>query len=326
MFYQKNPSLPIIRQDLFIIKREGYAIGFPKKSNWHKDFQEFSMSINLKNAVQNIIPNYFDASLLPLINNLNKDTKSIELSMLEKEKEIQQEHLNLKEKAIELEKKYTTVLIIVAILFLVLAILIYVTLRKTKKDHLKLIEQNFKIDLQQKNISDQNSLLEKKNERLIGLNEEKNSLMRVLAHDLRAPLASIKGLTEITMMDGENLKEDQKTNLNFITETVTRMSRMINNLLDSEAIEKGESKLLLENTELVTIIGSAIRNMQSLASQKQIHLAVQSKVMRAIVKADYVMLMEVLENLISKAKYDGKSFDDVLKEYFTNIKMSELLV
>jgi signal transduction histidine kinase len=103
------------------------------------------------------------------------------------------------------------------------------------------------------------------------------------------------------MMDGENLNEDQKTNLNFITETVTRMSRMINNLLDAEAIEKGESKLLLENTELVTIIGSAIRNMQSLAIQKQINLTVKSKVTRAIVKADYVMLMEVLENLISNA-------------------------
>ena len=33
-----------------------------------------------------------------------------------------------------------------------------------------------------------------------------------------------------------------------------------------------------------------------------------------------------LENLVAGAKYDGKSFDDVLKFYFGETKMSELLV
>jgi signal transduction histidine kinase len=301
MYYQKNPTLPIIRQDLFIFKREGYAIGFPKKSIWHKEFNEFSKSINLKKTVQTIIPHYIDVRLLQLLNSIDTDTKSLELSMLEKEKEIQSEHLKLKEKTIELERNYTITLIVLAIVFLVLTIVIFFSFIRIKKSAKILQDQNLQIEKQQKSISEQNLLLEKKNGRLIGLNEEKNAIMRVLAHDLRAPLTSIKGLADILLMDEEKLSEEQKKSLNFIIASAIRMNKMISNLLDTEAIEKGESKMILENTELITVIGFAIRNFQIPSEEKNIKINFESPVSRCIIKADYVMLMEVLENLISNA-------------------------
>jgi signal transduction histidine kinase len=136
---------------------------------------------------------------------------------------------------------------------------------------------------------------------LVGLNEEKNAIMRVLAHDLRAPLTSVKGLADIMLMDEDKLSEDQKKNLNFIIESAIRMNKMISNLLDTEAIEKGESKMVLENTELVTVLNFAIKSMNTIAKEKNIELKVTSKISRCIIKADYVMLMEVLENLLSNA-------------------------
>jgi signal transduction histidine kinase len=301
MYFQKNPTLPIIRQDLFLLKRKGYAIGFPKKSIWLQDFNKFSRSINLRKTAQNIIPHYIDARLLKLLNSIDTDSKSLELSMLEEEKEIQSQHLKLKEKTIELEKNYTIALVVFAILFLLLTIVILLSLLRIKKSAKILQVQNLQIETQQKSIAEQNTLLEKKNGRLIGLNEEKNAIMRVLAHDLRAPLTSIKGLSDILLMDTDKLSEDQIKSLNFITESAIRMNRMISNLLDTDALEKGESKMVLENTELITVIGFAIRNFDIPAKDKNITINFVSPVSRCIIKADYMMLMEVLENLISNA-------------------------
>jgi signal transduction histidine kinase/ABC-type amino acid transport substrate-binding protein len=301
MYFQKKPTLPIIRQDLFLFKSEGYAIGFPKKSIWHKEFNEFSTFINLKKSVQTIIPHYTDTKLLKLLNSIDSDSKSLELSMLEEEKEIQSEHLKLKEKTIELEKKYTIALVIFAILFLLLTIVILLSLLRLKKSAKILQVKNLQIETQQKSIAEQNTLLEKKNGRLTGLNEEKNAIMRVLAHDLRAPLTSIRGLSDILLMDTDKLSEDQIKSLNFITESTIRMNRMISNLLDTDALEKGESKMVLENTELITVIGFAIRNFDIPAKEKNITINFVSPVSRCIIKADYMMLMEVLENLLSNA-------------------------
>jgi signal transduction histidine kinase len=184
---------------------------------------------------------------------------------------------------------------------LLLTIVILLSLLRIKKSAKILQVQNLQIETQQKSIADQNTLLEKKNGRLIGLNEEKNAIMRVLAHDLRAPLTSIKGLSDILLMDTDKLSEDQIKSLNFITESTIRMNRMISNLLDTDALEKGESKMVLENTELITVIGFAIRNFNIPAKDKNITINFVSPVSRCIIKADYMMLMEVLENLISNA-------------------------
>jgi len=58
-------------------------------------------------------------------------------------------------------------------------------------------EQKEQIEAQNKNIAMKSEQLEKRNQHLMALDEEKNTLIKIVAHDLRTPIHQVQGLAQI---------------------------------------------------------------------------------------------------------------------------------
>src|SRR2546426_10144272 len=77
-------------------------------------------------------------------------------------------------------------------------------------------------------------------EQLAHLNKEKNEFMGIVAHDLRNPLGAIEGFADLIVEDGQMAREELRDFAVRIRDTARRMSEMVRNLLDANAIERGE--------------------------------------------------------------------------------------
>ena len=146
-------------------------------------------------------------------------------------------------------------------------------------------------------------LIEGQNKKLKWLNEEKNTLMGVVAHDLRNPLNMIKGLMGLIEDTRDHLKAEDLTHyLNLIGSTTDRMSDMIDRVLDISAVENMKVNLNMVKTDLTKSLVKATQNFNQIASQKKIIIENNfdsSRQEYAMVDSTY--LDQVLDNLISNA-------------------------
>jgi tetratricopeptide (TPR) repeat protein len=99
--------------------------------------------------------------------------------------------------AIISEQRLENIILIAVVTFV--SALFFIQYRNSKKKRViyeKLESQNKEIEKQRLEIVFQNEKLEKHNHELSEINHEKDTLMNIVAHDLKAPLNRIKGLTD----------------------------------------------------------------------------------------------------------------------------------
>jgi two-component system sensor histidine kinase/response regulator len=153
-------------------------------------------------------------------------------------------------------------------------------------------------------------------QRLREMNDEKNEFMGIAAHDLRSPLNAIKGYSEM-MLEEPAMDEQERSDLLRRTHDATRrMVEMVQNLLDVNAIERGEMNLNLASCELSGLLDSVVETFRPKAAAKHQALHFENQSAPVMVVADRMLTAQVLENLISNAvKYSplGKSIHVRLK-------------
>ena len=146
-------------------------------------------------------------------------------------------------------------------------------------------------------------LIQKQNKKLKWLNDEKNKLMGIVAHDLRNPLNMIIGLMPLFE---DVIKTNSDKNLKKYVELLgvssERMRNMIDRVLDISAIENMKVNLKLEKTDLTSLTYESIHNFDVIAAQKQIEIIDsidKSKELFSNVDPNY--LVQVIDNLLSNA-------------------------
>lgn len=122
------------------------------------------------------------------------------------------------------------------------------------------------------------------------------------AHDLRNPLASIRGLTEF-MGEGSVglLNPEQKDLIETIHSASQSMLVLVNELLDVAAIEAGELQLHLEAEDLAMLIGKsvALMNMEAAKKKTCVNFAPAKAVPKLVL--DAAKMRQVIDNLLSNA-------------------------
>ena len=120
-----------------------------------------------------------------------------------------------------------------------------------------------------------------------------------IAHDLRSPIARIRGLAEVTLTRSQAVDEYQQMAASTIEEC-DRLLEMINTMLTISRTEAGMHPDKCDRVDLAAIIGSAcelfapLAEDKSIVLQKQIHAAVH-------VNGDQRMLQRMAANLIDNA-------------------------
>ena len=139
----------------------------------------------------------------------------------------------------------------------------------------------------------------KKNKELINLNNEKNNLIGIVAHDLKSPLNQIKGFTTIIRLTS-NLDEDMMKYLESIEISANRLNEMIGKILDIEAIESRKLNIKLEKTDLSELLDDCIERYAITAGEKDIEI--DSTIDEDIfISTDVSFITQVFENLFSNA-------------------------
>lgn len=300
MEFHRNAALNVKRQNLYPKKREGYAFIYPKGSDWNQPMRAYFRSIRFKSKVEGITGKYLDNEVYQFIENIFLHAND-EVMLLTKEKEIQHRELVGKSFEIERAKMFRNFLIGASTIVLISLIIIYSLYQKRAKVNLALNEQKEKIEKQRLDIEAQNLKLERRNQQLIVLNEEKNNLIKILAHDLRTPINHVHGLAQVFLLDNPTLPPDQSAIIYKIIDSAIRLNKMIGKILDIDAIENNRVNIILEEINLADLLAKTIHSFEKQAGKKEISLIWDKPPQDCTVNGDALYLTEIFENLLSNA-------------------------
>ena len=133
-------------------------------------------------------------------------------------------------------------------------------------------------------------------------NESKSQFVAIVTHELRIPLTSIKGYTDLIRQGivGE-VNDQQKNFLEVIRNNVERMSRLISDLSDISRIERGKLSLEPATLTLNTYVEETMSSLRHKMEEKNQSLTAEVPADLPEIYADPNRLVQVLTNLVSNA-------------------------
>jgi two-component system phosphate regulon sensor histidine kinase PhoR len=133
------------------------------------------------------------------------------------------------------------------------------------------------------------------------IQQMKNDFVSHVSHELKTPLASITAYTEM-LADGEaNDEQTRKEFYSVIQNQAQRLSRLIENILNSSRIESGLIKINKESASLTMLIEEQLQMIKGYAEEKGVEITGQKPIVYDHVYIDKDMIREVIVNLLSNA-------------------------
>jgi signal transduction histidine kinase len=139
------------------------------------------------------------------------------------------------------------------------------------------------------------------------LNRMKTEFVSIASHQLRTPLSALKWEAELLLSKyRRGMNSKQVKNLETIDELCTRMTRLVNDLLDVARIDQGRLFLKKEPTDISLIIKKAVNENMLLARARNVEISyAEKKLPKVIVDPDKIKL--AIDNLLSNSiKYTTK--------------------
>ncbi len=130
----------------------------------------------------------------------------------------------------------------------------------------------------------------------------REDILSIVSHDLRNPLAAIKGGFQLIpqLLKGKN-EEQINTLVSTLGDSATFMERLINDLLDFSKIHQGNLSLQLKEISIEKLISEIIELSQGKAKEKSIDLSSTITENASTLICDPDRIKQVLNNLIGNA-------------------------
>lgn len=121
-----------------------------------------------------------------------------------------------------------------------------------------------------------------------------------ISHELRTPLTLITSpVSEV--LEHEPLSANARKHLTLVHKNTERMLRLINQILDFRKIENKKMKLLLEKTEIISLLKRIMEDFRLMAEEKNINYHLETKHDSIHVWIDQDKFEKIIFNLISNA-------------------------
>jgi signal transduction histidine kinase len=133
-------------------------------------------------------------------------------------------------------------------------------------------------------------------------NEAKSEFVSFVAHELKNPMTSIKGYTELLSAGAVGPINEMQTNfLNTIHTNVERMSTLVSDLNDNAKIEAGRLRLDYKAVDVPDVVDEVIRSTRRQLEDKKQELRLNVPDTLPQIWADRTRIIQVLTNLVSNA-------------------------
>lgn len=145
-----------------------------------------------------------------------------------------------------------------------------------------------------------NAELQVEAETLRQTNKEKEEFAAMVSHELKTPLVPIQGYSELLMNERlGQLTDAQKNSLKIIFNNATRLSRLIQDILDVRKMELGKLKLAVRDTTTKEIIDQCLLSFKAVSQSKSAMLIDNSQDIP--LQCDPERIIQVLNNLVSNS-------------------------
>lgn len=230
-----------------------------------------------------------------------RDLQAVELQKNEllenerrKEIELQNSKLELQQSQLEQGKIRQKYFIGTTIFFISILLLIIVSYFIKQRD-------NRKLKRQYEEINEQKAQIEDINAELVDLNEEKNNLIGIVAHDLKSPLNQISGILDIINLTAKDQTKEQQEYIAKIDQSSKRLKNMVTKILDVNAIESKSLNLHLELVDIKDLLKETVIRFVERAEKKQITINESFEDNVPPIRSDSSYVTEVFENLLSNS-------------------------
>jgi signal transduction histidine kinase/GAF domain-containing protein len=148
----------------------------------------------------------------------------------------------------------------------------------------------------------------------------KDEFIGIAAHELRNPMAALRGFAQMLTMQtargkGTPLADWQREAIEALDQSTARLVELTDDLLDVTRLQGGRLELRPAPTDLVALVRRVVARLQVTSGQH--HISVKAQPEHIVAEVDPSRIEQVLNNLINNAiKYSpaGGAVDIVLRE------------
>lgn len=261
---------------------------YEKSGDDEKANQHINRYLILKESLQSV----------ELAREIEKLQFQLEIGKKESENEILKANSARNDAIIAQQRLENIILITVVVLAIALFFVQYRNSKKKREINEKLEQQYAEIQNQKQEIAHQNEKLEKRNHELSELNHEKDTLMNIVAHDLKSPLNRIHGLSELVEVEG-NLSSEQQKYIGLIKDSTRSGLDLIVDLLDVNSLDVNREPHY-SHFNLSSFLHDRVSSFGHYASVKEIEIKLIERNIDEIF-LDQEYLSRIMDNLISNA-------------------------
>ncbi|MEH0937238.1 ATP-binding protein [Micromonospora psammae] len=144
--------------------------------------------------------------------------------------------------------------------------------------------------------------LDEKSAQLRAASESKSRFLANVSHELRAPVTAIIGLGRLlTDPASDPLTAEQAEQIGLIRSSAADLLSLVNDLLDLAKAESGRIEPQWADVDLKALFGQLRGTLRALATASAVELVVEDPPAPAVLRADEVLLAQVLRNLLHNA-------------------------
>ena len=179
------------------------------------------------------------------------------------------------------------------------------------RDEITILSENF--NAMAENLSDSYASLEEKVEQrthelaeardeAVSANKSKTEFVSVVSHELKLPMTSIKGYSDLMLAGATGaLNENQTSFLTTIRNNVNRMATLVSDLADISRIESGNLRLEPRSVPVWDVIDEVVTLTKTQVTQKNQVVTVDIPTELPKAWCDRNRLAQILTNLVSNA-------------------------
>ena len=130
----------------------------------------------------------------------------------------------------------------------------------------------------------------------------RRELVTNVSHDLRTPLATLRGYIETLFLKDKSLSaDDRKHHLKIAIQHCERLSNLVNELFELAKLDSSEIQVRYEPFNISELAHDVVQKFDLAAKEKQLSIQIDLDPGLPFVNADIAMIERVIENLLENA-------------------------